>query len=75
MEIPLKDSTALSYLAEFHKELTQDEKDEIFKVLSEEGKAVARAILGQPPQPGDSKDAESVAQVLKQWGQRSSQAR
>jgi uncharacterized membrane protein YebE (DUF533 family) len=66
MEIPLDDSTALSYLAEFHDEIDEAERSEIMSKLSPEGQAVARAIFSKPD-PADPPDAQRVAQTLIEW--------
>jgi hypothetical protein len=74
MEIPLDDSTALSYLAEFYSEIDDAERNEIMSKLSPEGQAVARAIISKP-NPGDPPDAQRVANILKEWATGAANAR
>jgi hypothetical protein len=74
MEIPLEDSTALSYLAEFHAEIDDIERNEIMNKLSPEGQAVARAIFSKPD-PADPPEAQRVAKTLIDWASGAASAR
>lgn len=74
MEIPLDDSTALSYLAEFRHDIPDAERDEITNKLSPEGQAVARAIFSRSL-PGDSPEAQRVARTLIEWAEGAASAR
>ena len=72
IEIPLEDSTALAYLAEYHGEMDESERQELIAKLSPKGQEVARAIVQES---GADSDEIQVARTLKDWARHAAETR
>ena len=61
--IPFDDSTALSYIAEFHSEIDPDQRVRLVNKLSPQGKRVATAMFDGAA--ANDQEALEIAEVLK----------